>query len=248
MLMGILLLSHNTPGEIVSAARGRGFKTVIMPPVPDLPSPVASHPDMLVFSGWNKLFARAVHMKNGAFRNAVESIISLCPRLSLTLTSDEASASYPRDIAFNCAVIGGALFGRADFLSSAIKRCAAEHMIPTISVSQGYTKCSTSILGDGPRSPIITADAGIRREADERGVMAYQIAPGCVSLPGYDTGFFGGASFFADGALWTLGDYKLHPSADIISCAALKHDIDIRPLSSLPLFDAGCLYISEEVL
>lgn len=245
--MGTLLLSHNTPGEIVSAARGCGFKTVVMPPVPDLPSPVASHPDMLLFSGWNKLFARAVHMENGAFCDAVESVISFCPRLSLTLTSDEASDSYPRDIAFNCAVIGGALFGRADFLSSAIKRCAAEHMIPTINVSQGYTKCSTAILGDGLHAPIITADAGIRRAADERGVRAYLIAPGFISLPGYDTGFFGGASFFADGALWTLGDYKLHPSADIISCAAREHGIEIRPLSALPLFDAGCLYISEEV-
>ncbi len=244
--MGVLLLSHNTPDGIVSAARERGFDIVIMPPMADLPEPVASHPDMLLFCGWDKLFVRAVHMENVAFAAAVEKITSLLPNLSLTVTSDGASAEYPGDVAFNCAVFGGALFGRADAVSPAVKRCAAEHMTPTLNVAQGYTKCSTAILGGERSSAVITADTRICRAAQSRGIGAYLIAPGHIALEGYDTGFFGGASFFADGALFTLGDFAAHPSADIIRSAAAKSGVTLSALSSLPLFDAGCLYIEEK--
>ncbi len=245
--MSILLLSHNTPEKVVLAAEARGFRTVVMPPVPSLPSPVASHPDMLLFCRWNTLFVRAAHMERADFSRAVEEIISAEPSLSLSLTSDDAGARYPGDIAFNCTVIGGALVGLADHISPAVRRAASANLMPVVNVAQGYAKCSTAHLGDGARAPIISADETILRAARERGVPAYKIMPGGVSLPGYDTGFFGGASFFADGTLYTLGDVDQHPSAETIKDAALTHGVRVHSLSDQPLFDSGCLYIGKEV-
>lgn len=241
--MSVLLLSHNSPGTIVDAARERGFRTVAMPAMPDMPTPVASHPDMLLFAGFGKLFVRAAHMENGAFSRAVGEILDAAPALGLSLTSDLPSDKYPRDVAFNCAVIGGALTGLSEHISPAIKRCAAEHMIPILNVAQGYTKCSTLIMGCGMRAPVITADRGIYSFANERGVPAYLIPPGGIMLPGYDTGFVGGASFFADGTLFFLGSPASHPAYDIISRAADSHGVRIASLSDVPLFDAGCIFI-----
>lgn len=241
--MSVLLLSHNTPSEIVASARSLGLQTVVMPELPDMPRPVASHPDMLLFAGFGRIFVRAAHMKYEPFARAVEAVSCMLPSLSLTVTSDAPSDTYPHDIAFNCAVIGGALVGKAEFISSSIKRAASEAMIPTLDTAQGYAKCSTLILGDESHAPVLTADASIYKLAVSRGLPAYKIRPGHITLPGYDTGFIGGASFFARGAVYFLGSPESHPDGEIIRSAANAHGIAVRSLGDDPLFDAGCLYI-----
>ena len=241
--MSVLLISHNTPDIIETAAHDHGFRVVRMPKADGMPEPVASHPDMLLFAGFGKLFVRAAHMRDPAFADAVGEILGAVPALSLTLTSDEPSRQYPRDVAFNCAVIGGALVGRAESISSSVKRAASEAMLPTLDVAQGYTKCSTMILGSHTRSPIISADKNIHKLAESRGIPAYLIPPGNITLPGYDTGFIGGASFFANGSIYFLGSLDTHPACDKIKEAASAHGIGVVSLTDLPLFDAGCLYI-----
>ena len=241
--MSVLLLSHNTPERIIDAALSRGFRVVRMPRMCDMPEPVASHPDMLLFAGFGKLFVRSAHMADISFSRAVSEILDSVPELSLNVTSDEPSDKYPHDIAFNCAVIGGALVGRAESLSSAIKRSASESMLPTLDVAQGYTKCSTLILGRGERAPIITADVNIHRLAVSRGTPAYMTQPGHIALPGYDTGFIGGASFFANDTIYFLGSLDTHPDCNKIKEIASSHGVGVISLSTSPLFDAGCLYI-----
>ncbi len=241
--MSILLLAHNTPRAVVDAARGRGLDVVLLPPAAGMPGPVASHPDMLLFAGFGRAFVREAHICEAAFARVMESVFGAGDR-SISLTSDLPSETYPRDVAFNCAVIGGALVGRADAISPAVKRAASEHGLPILNVAQGYAKCSTLIMGDGSRSPIVTADKSIYRLAAERGIDACLIPPGGISLPGYDTGFIGGASFFADGTIYFLGALDSLPSCDKIKETASRHGIKLCSLSDEPLFDAGCLYIS----
>ncbi len=245
--MPVLLLAHNTPEETVRAARRlgdkSGFGVVVMPPAHGLPTPVASHPDMLLFAGFGRIFVRDAHMAYADFKRAVRVILDCLPSHSLSLTSDIPSETYPHDIAFNCAVIGGALVGKADYISPAVKRAAAESGLPVLDTAQGYAKCSTLIMGNGADAPVVTADKSIYRTAIFRGVSAYLIPPGSVELPGYDTGFIGGASFFADGTVYFLGALDSLPSCDTIKDAAARHGVGICSLSDLPLFDAGCLYI-----
>lgn len=241
--MSVLLISHNTPDKIEDSARACGFFVVRMPKMDGIPDPVASHPDMLLFAGFGRLFVRAAHMKDAAFAEAVDKILGAVPTLALTLTSDISSSVYPYDVTFNCALIGGALVGKADYISASVKRAASETMIPTLNVAQGYTKCSTAILGTGSSAPIVTADVNIHNLAASRGVPSYLIPPGHITLPGYDTGFVGGASFFAHGSIYFLGELDSHPACDKIKEAAEKNGVGVISLSDAPLFDAGCLYI-----
>ena len=235
--MSVLFLAHNTPEKIVNAANREGLSTVILPPAFGMAAPVASHPDMLIYAGFGRVFVRAVHEN---IIDTVKRAIELYSMpYSLSLTSDLPSDTYPDDVAFDCVMLGGALVGRADFISHAVKRAASEASVPVLDVKQGYAKCSSCVFGNC----LITADLSILRLVKERGVNAHLIEAGHVTLPGYGTGFIGGASFFADGKLYFLGDVTRHPSYPVIKNAAESCGVGVVSLSDEALFDAGCLYI-----
>lgn len=241
-----LLLAHNTPERIVSAAISHGFYPVIMPPMDGMASPVASHPDMLLFFGFGKLFARSSHLESAVFSASVREILRRSPNLTLCPASDAPSAKYPSDVAFNCLHLPGvALIGKADYVSRALCRTASLNMTPVIDTRQGYSKCSSAVLGDGGKhgTAVITADPSIYATVTECGVHAAKISPGHVSLPGYDTGFIGGASFYCDGILYFLGNIESHPDRDIIKLTAERFGIGIVSLTDDELFDAGCLLV-----
>ncbi len=241
-----LLLAHNTPESIVSAAEMRGFHPILMPPMDGMAAPVASHPDMLLFCGFGNLFARAAHLESEAFSAAVTEILSRTEGLTLCPTSDLTSEKYPFDVTFNCLHLPGvALIGRADYVSRGLCRAAALSMTPVIDTRQGYSKCSSSLLGEGGKSSfaVITADPSIYGTVTECGVHAVKISEGHVSLPGYGTGFIGGASFFSDGTLYFLGNIESHPDRDIIRMTADRFGANIVSITDGELFDAGCLLI-----
>lgn len=245
--MALVLLSHNTPDAIVTALYSHGFEALKMPSVADMALPVSSHPDMLLFCGFGKLFVREKHLEISDFAASVEAILKKIPSLELSATSDLPSETYPNDIAFNCLHIKNkGIFGKADYLSGAVKRAATENMLPVIDVSQGYTKCS-SLLVDGGESGedalVITSDPSINKALSQLGINTLKLAPGNISLPGYDTGFIGGASFYYNNTIYFLGDLKKYSECDIILKTAEEKGKSIVSLSDEMLFDAGCLLI-----
>lgn len=245
--MPTLLLAHNTPDAIASAAASHGFTPIILPPMADMASPVASHPDMLLFAGFGRLFVRECHYENSDFKRATDEIIDHTD-LILTVTSDSASATYPHDIAFNCLCLPSvALVGKADYISGALGRAATAAMLPVVDTRQGYAKCSSALIGDSAFSKselaVITADPSISATVTECGVKAVKIAPGHVTLPGYDTGFIGGASFYHNRTLYFLGNIDRHPDSTLIRKTADTLGVSVVSLTDDDLFDAGCLSI-----
>lgn len=239
-----LLLAENTPKSIVAAAEAHGFDVISVPSAYGMAPPVASHPDMLFFCGFGRFFVREIHLEDPRIADVADTVCrlgySLCP------TSDAACELYPADIAFNCFRIPGtALIGKADFISGAVKRAATETGLPVIDAKQGYTKCSSAVITGESRSDslIITADPSIIKTASECAVPTLKISVGHVALPGYDTGFIGGASFSTPDTLYFLGDISRHPDYEPVASAASRLGLDIVSLSSEPLFDGGCLYI-----
>lgn len=248
--MALVLLSHNTPDAIVTSLYSHGFEALKMPSLADMAPPVSSHPDMLLFCGFGKLFVRKKHLENFDFAASVEEILKKFPTLELSATSDLPSETYPDDIAFNCLHIKNrGIFGKADYLSGAVKRAATENMLPVIDVSQGYTKCSSLLVdgGDvgigGEDALVITSDPSINRSLSQLGINTLKLAPGNISLPGYDTGFIGGASFYYNNTIYFLGDLKKYPECDIILKTAEEKGKSVVSLSDEMLFDAGCLLI-----
>ncbi len=243
--MSLLLLSENTPRAIITSAEVHGFDVMTVPYAVGMASPVAAHPDMLFFCGFGRFFVREVHLSDTRIRAVADEMLRR--GYALSPTSDEPSESYPSDIAFNCfSIPKTALIGKADFVSGAVKRAATEANLPVIDTKQGYTKCSSAVIAGTSRadSLIITSDPSIVKTAAELNIQTLKISVGHVSLPGYDTGFIGGASFATEDTLYFLGDVSRHPDFDIIAASAESFGREIISLSDEPLFDAGCLYIN----
>lgn len=242
--MSILLLSENTPKKIVAAAESHGFDVLSVPSAVGMASPVAAHPDMLFFCGFGQLFVRSKHLENKRI-SEISDQISLSGYI-VSPTSDEPSELYPSDVAFNCFVLPQtALIGKADFISGAIKCAATGSGLPVIESKQGYSKCSSVVISgtDRNNSLVISADPSIIRSVTDCAVSAVKVSCGHVSLPGYDTGFIGGASFSTDDTVYFLGDASRHPDFKLIASSANAFGRDVVSLSDETLFDAGCLFI-----
>ena len=76
---------------------------------------------------------------------------------------------------------------------------------------QGYHACTTLAL---TKNSAITADEGIKKALTAEGIDVTLIENGDISLPPYEYGFIGGASFFDNNTLFTFGDVKKHKNGN----------------------------------
>ena len=137
---------------------------------------------------------------------------------------------------FNLALLfGGRLYGKLSALAPEILHLAADSGIETVEVAQGYAGCSALACGD----LLLTADPSIRKAAGDRGGNVLFLSPGGIDLPGYDTGFIGGAGGCADGHAVFFGDVHRHPDGDRIADALAKRGISCHCLGNGPLTDFG---------
>lgn len=239
----LLLLSAATPEKIISSARNLGFDVIVMPPASGMATPVAAHPDMLLFAGFGSLFVRAAHMADENFAQAIYRILSRRPNIRLVETDDIPADKYPADVCFNCFILGTSLICLADAVSAAIKTAASEAGVPLESMAQGYAKCSCAVINAPSGDAVISSDPSVIALAERLRMPSLKITPANIFLPGYDSGFIGGASFYCDGVLYFLGDYHRHPDGDAIDVFCRSLGIRAESLSDDILFDAGCLCI-----
>lgn len=166
-----------------------------MPPASGMATPVAAHPDMLLFAGFGSLFVRAAHMADENFAQAIYRILSRRPNIRLVETDDIPADKYPADVCFNCFILGTSLICLADAVSAAIKTAASEAGVPLESMAQGYAKCSCAVINAPSGDAVISSDPSVIALAERLRMPSLKITPGNISLPGYDSGFIGGASF-----------------------------------------------------
>ena len=197
----IILYGADTPAPIARALGGFADAALEMPRCAELDGAVSSHADMLGFSRGGALWlTRGYYEANAPFFDALGCGI---------VTVDLRYGPYPRDVYFNVFEYGGALYGRTDAVPAALAAAFGE----TAPVRQGYAKCSTLIFGGG----CVTADAGIAAALGARGANVLRVRPGHVALPGFDTGFIGGACAVpAPDAVIPAGDLSTHPDGDAI--------------------------------
>lgn len=141
--------------------------------------------------------------------------------------------SYPEDARLNCCIFGGYLLCNSRITDRAI----LESGFSLIDVRQGYAGCSVCVVDE--RS-VITADRGISRSLREYDIDVLEITAGGVELPGYDTGFIGGASFklSADKLAFT-GNLDSHPDRQRILGFLKNRSIEPVFLTDEPIFDIG---------
>ncbi len=215
------------------ALRDFGYEIVRMPKSRHLQSPVAAHPDMLIFIFGNRLFCHERYYSEA--KAAVDAVVS-AGGFELILSDERWESEYPHDILFNAAIVGDKLICSKKNVSRLIADAFGEENI--IDTKQGYAKCSSCTVGD---SGIITADVSIAKAAASGGIDVLLLGENGTRLEGYDTGFIGGASGDDGENVYFCGDLSKHPEGEKIADFCLAHGRRAVSLSDNELYDYGSL-------
>ena len=195
-----------------------------MPACSDIPDITFTHPDMLGFYHNKKLYLNCDYYKaNKKFFDEINTQIVLC---------NEPYGKYPDDVRFNCIAVDDTLISHTISTPNLIKKSFSK----IINVNQGYTKCSTLVMGKA----FVTADDGIYHTLLNLGYDCLKISQGGVMLKGFDYGFIGGAVCdIGENNLISFGSLDTHPYSNEIKIFANKHSYDIIDFKFSPLYDYG---------
>lgn len=206
-----------------------------MPADPSLPDPVNGHVDLILFSHNKEVTVRTEYYESNR-----ELFDKICEKgnLSKILSNSLAGEKYPFDCGL-CVAVSGNSFLFCDKSSDKSLRNRFEALgYKTVSLPQGYVKCSCALLADGA---IITADRGIAKITQAEGIDTLLVTPGFVDLPGYDYGFIGGASGLCGDTLYFCGNLEHHPDCEAIRQFASEHGTKCVSLGENKLYDVGSL-------
>lgn len=233
----LAIVDERIPQPAADGLCARGWELVKLPPHPALPTPVSSHPDMLLFFAPDAIYTTGSYLQIALpMLNQIAAAVGK----PIRTVAGEVGGQYPSDILLNAAHVGKYLFCREAHTAAEILDCG---YCPA-DVRQGYAKCSTLPIGD---TALITADPSIANAARMRGLDVLQIAPGNVTLPGYDVGLIGGAAscslYRHTDEILFCGNPDLHPDADAIRGFCSRHGVCPVSLSSEPLYDVGTIFL-----
>lgn len=235
----LALLDHRAPLQAEHSLRAHGYKVLHLPSHPELPAPVSAHADMLLFFAPTEILSTKSY-----FEIAKELLLEIAEtaKKPLHLIEEELGDTYPKDVPFNAALMGERLFCNPKTVANRIRISLMNEK--SVLVKQGYTKCSILPVGE---NALITEDDAVASLAREKEFDVLQIEKGSVSLPGYDTGFLGGAASFAPyekvKEIFFCGDLCRHPDFEKIQAFCKKHHREAVSLGNFPLLDVGTIFL-----
>ena len=147
-------------------------------------------------------------------------------------------SSYPHDIALNAACTGRYFVHNLKHTAPALLSRAQELGMTPVNVRQGYAKCSTVIVDE---DSVITYDRGIAEPCKAAGMNVLTVAPGHVLLPGYDTGFIGGASGRVGDTVIFNGNLSSHPDFEAVVRFIEERGLMVKWFEGWPLTDIGTI-------
>jgi len=185
---------------------------------------IKGHSDMMLF----KYGKKVIH------EPSLESIADLLRENGYECIKGEriTSSKYPKDVIYNACNVSRNIIHYKGKIEKNIKAFKCRY----IPVKQGYAKCS--IVPVDNRS-IITSDIDIKNAWEKNGGIVQLIRPGHIRLPGYNTGFIGGASGVNDKTIFFVGNLDAHPDGSLIRDFIEKRHKNIIELYKGPLYDVG---------
>jgi len=229
-----VITSQDIYAESVSTLQGLGFEVYSSFNNTNVSTPVSKHVDM-----------QLVHLGNNQYLCAPECYeyyYELFDKTGFNLIKGETflSSNYPCDIAYNIIVTEKYAVHNFKHTDSQLAQYIKNRA--WINVSQGYTACSVCRVND---SAFITADEGIYKALASYNLDVLKISTGSVLLPGYDTGFFGGACFrISTNTLAINGNIEYHCDCDKIISFCKSFNVDVLSLSDNPIMDIGSAVVA----
>ncbi len=214
--MSLVHLSHRAGRELCRYLISQGHELDIVGDDPRFGRGVESHPDLR--------FCKA---------GASGPVLRL---------GGEVREGYPGSAAMCAVILGKFLIHRLDITDENILEYAKSRKLEAVNVRQGYTKCGCVTVDDGA---LITSDPGIIRALRGRGIEVLEVTPGHVALPGFPTGFIGGASGRVGGEVIFNGDLSAHPYFERICGFIRSRGLGVRYFKEYALEDIGSI-IEEE--
>ncbi|MBE6633833.1 MAG: hypothetical protein E7620_05770 [Ruminococcaceae bacterium] len=231
------VIGCNAPDTLKEALQKRGDIVVILPPHPALPKPVASHADLLVFFSKKGIYTFRSYAELAA--NQLGQISELL-RLPVFICREEPEDRYPMDTLLDALPIGKHLICRPASTASTLLQETDFRVVP---VAQGYAKCAALPVGS---AALITADPSIARACESLEIECLPILTEKIELPGYNTGFIGGAASFSpfdeDPEILFCGDLNLHPNGTEITAFCQRNGKKTVSLADCPLTDVGTVF------
>ena len=202
---------------------------------------VASHADMQVLHLYSNKFVTIpnIHCKvDKLYSEYLHGINCNTDSLYVEFRAGEPRRleKYPYSASYNALIIDRyAVFNPLCIDPKA--KALLENKYICLYVKQGYARCSTCIVNE---DAVITSDPSIEAVLSEAGFDVLKICSGNISLPGYDYGFIGGASFkISKSKIAFTGTLDMHPDKSIILDFLSKHGAEAVYLSCEPIFDIG---------
>ena len=261
--MGMVFVSELACSQMKDDLRKAGHEVFEVLPGETVYSAIASHPDIYMCKTKRTLVIddsirtkpdiREIYDREMAERLEGNSENPLIPAMStggdtaVVFQMGNIGPEYPFDVPYNAVCTGRHFIHNLEYTSPALLERARAEGLELINVKQGYTKCSCVAAGGG----IITADRGIYRTIEAyNGILKDEGVPeecidillieeGHVKLPGFDSGFIGGASGQAGNKVYFNGDLREHPDFGRIAEFIWKHGAEPVWYSGAPLTDIG---------
>jgi len=225
----IAVIDPGMPLRAKTRLKKMGYYVIEVPLHSKLAKPVRGHPDMMLFSYGKKVI----------YEPRLEKIAALLKDNGYECIKGEGikSKEYPDDIIYDAACAGKYIIRYHGRVEKNIETLKAEF----IKVKQGYAKCSVVIVDD---KYIITSDKHIK---DIWGKKALLVKPGNIKLPGYKTGFIGGASGSHKDKIFFTGSLKKHPEGLAIKDFIKRRGKQVIELYDGLLCDTGGVFFFETI-
>ena len=221
-----------------------GFTPVLLPPSEKLGAAVASHPDMLLFIGEDRIITEGdYYLQNRALLDS----LSLRTKRRIIISKSKFKKDYPSDAGFNAGKAGDMLFIKSDTAAKEILEYAELCGLSVISTKQGYPACTVLYLGE---NFAITSDKGMAKLMENQGVLTTFIDNSSViSLPPHEYGFIGGCAGIYKDTVYFTGNIEAHPCCEAIEKAISEAGFKFVSLGTCDLlFDLGGLRFIEEAI
>lgn len=234
----LAVISQQLPIEAENSLRSLGYHPLRMPPHPRLPSPVSSHPDMLLFFASDAILCTKSYF---ALAGKQIELLSLAAKKPVQIIEEEYGAQYPRDILLNAAPLGTHIFCLPGATSKAITERTELSIHP---VRQGYAKCSVLPLG---KNAMVTSDPSIANVSQGLGIDTLLLPPQEILLKGYDHGFLGGCASFSpyrpQSTIYFCGNLNLYSKGERLKDFLSAHGFLACSLGDFPLTDVGTVFL-----
>ncbi len=204
----------------------KDFEFTLLAPDKLIAEPVQHHADMILTIFDGKLFCHKSYYEEN---NDIIDRIADFGGLSVITSQCIRDCHYPKDVAFNTLTLNDKLLCKKSNICPEL----AEYDI--INTKQGYAGCTAIYAAD----TVITADPATASVCKKEGIPVYRISGEDILLPGYDTGFIGGACGVCGDTVYIYGDPTTSKSGSQLAEFCQNKGLSLVSVFDGPVTDIG---------